>query len=174
MAFAHILFYFSFLFSFGNTSADLLKNNSHPFYVSVTQIEEKPEQKILEISCKIFTDDLEKTLRMHYDHHIDLLNPSDKNAMNKLVNDYIQKHCKISVDGRQYPLQFIGYEKDEEGVECYFQANNVSVKKTVSVFNDLLFEYKPEQTNIVHVTVKHKRKSRQLVNPENTVTFTFD
>ena len=145
----------------------------HPFYVSVTQIEEKREQKLLEISCKIFTDDFEKTLRMHYDHHIDLLIPSDRTKMNNLVNEYIQKHLKISVDGRRYPLQFIGYEKDEEGLECYFQANNVSVKKTVSVFNNLLFEYKPEQTNIVHVTVKHIRKSRQLINPENTAAFTF-
>ena len=63
-------------------------------------------------------------------------------------------------------MQFVGYEKDEEGVECYFQVNNISVNKTIGVFNDLLFEYKPEQTNIVHVTVKGKRKSRQLVNPD--------
>jgi hypothetical protein len=169
----NFLLYFTLLFP-GNTHRESIKNASHPFFVSVTQIEENTTDKILEVSCKIFTDDFEKTLRMHYDRHVDLLHPKDKTAMNALVQDYIKKHLKITVDGKPGPLQFVGYEQNEEGVECYFQVNNVSVKKAVSVFNDLLFEYKPEQTNIVHVTVRHKRKSRQLVNPENTVNFSFD
>jgi hypothetical protein len=110
---------------------------------------------------------------MHYKDPIDLLNPSNKAAMNSVVSDYIEKHLLISVDGRRYPLQFIGYEQDEEGVECYFQVNNVSVNKTVAIVNNLLFEYKPEQTNIVHVTVKGKRKSRQLINPTSGIVFDF-
>lgn len=149
------------------------EKNHHPFYVSVTRIDENSKEKILEVSCKIFTDDFEKTLRMHYKGHIDLLNPSDRSAMNNVISDYIENHLKISVDGKMQRLQFVGYEKDDEGVECYFQVNSVSVKKTVDVFNDLLFEYKPEQTNIVHVTVKGKRKSRQLVNPDAKISFDF-
>lgn len=145
----------------------------HPFYVSVTQVEENLNQKILEISCKIFTDDFEKTLRMHYKEHIDLLSPANTKAMNSLVSDYIEKHFKISVDGKPTILEFVGYEKNEEAVECYFQVNDVAVKKTISIFNDLLFEYKREQTNIVHVTVKGKRKSRQLSNPDSHINFDF-
>ena len=34
----------------------------HPIYVSVTEIEHNAKDKTLEISCKIFTDDFEKTL----------------------------------------------------------------------------------------------------------------
>lgn len=169
----NFLLYFTLLFP-GNNPRTSIANSSHPFFVSVTQIEENTNDHILEVSCKIFTDDFEKTLRMHYNRHVDLLHPQDKKAMNDLVNDYIKTHLKIVVDGKAAALEFVGYEQNEEGVECYFQVNNVLVKKSVSVFNDLLFEYKPEQTNIVHVTVRHKRKSRQLVNPENTINFTFD
>ena len=32
----------------------------HPFHVSVVEIEHNAEDKSLEISCKIFTDDFEK------------------------------------------------------------------------------------------------------------------
>lgn len=155
------------------TSFTILKKNHHPFYVSVTRIDENSKEKILEISCKIFTDDFEKALRMHYKGHIDLLNPSDRSAMNSVISDYVENHFKISVDGNPVRMQFVGYEKDEEGVECYFEVNKISVNKTVTVFNDLLFEYKPEQTNIVHVTVKGKRKSRQLVNPDAKISFDF-
>ncbi len=155
------------------TSFTTVKKSHHPFYVSVTRIDENSKEKILEVSCKIFTDDFEKTLRMHYKEHIDLLNPPDRSAMNNVISDYIENHLKISVDGNPVRMQFVGYEKDEEGVECYFQVNRISVNKTVDVFNDLLFEYKPEQTNIVHVTVKGKRKSRQLVNPNAKISFDF-
>lgn len=146
---------------------------AHPFYVSVTQIDQNQKDNILEVSCKIFTDDFEKTLRMHYPGHIDLLNPTDLPATNKIVNDYINKHLFISVDGKKSVLQFIGYEKNEEAVECFFQVNSSVVKKSIGVFNNLLFEYKPEQTNIVHVTVNHTRKSRKLANPDDHISFEF-
>lgn len=175
MLVSKLFFSFGLLFLIAKPSSGNFKNKeaAHPFFVSVTQIRENTKEKILEISCKIFTDDFEQTLRMHYHRHIDLLNPTDKAAMNKVVNDYIIQHLKISVDGKFCPLQFVGYEKNEEGVECYFQANNIWVSNSVSVFNDLLFEYKPEQTNIVHVTVKGKRKSRELINPDAKFNFTF-
>ena len=40
--------------------------NLHPIFVSVTEIEHNAKDKTLEISCKIFTDDFEKTLRLTY------------------------------------------------------------------------------------------------------------
>lgn len=170
---AHFLFYFAFLFSVANANNNASNTLLHPFYVSITQIEENKNEKILEVSCKIFTDDFEKALRMHYPGHVDLLNPGDRTQMNKIVDDYIKKHLAISVDGKKVLMQFIGYEQMEEGVQCYFQVNNIQVDKSISVFNNLLFEYKPEQTNIIHVTVRHTRKSFQLINPENKATFSF-
>ena len=37
--------------------------NPHPIFVSVTEIEYNAVNKTLEIGCKIFVDDFEKTLR---------------------------------------------------------------------------------------------------------------
>ena len=43
---------------------DNLSNNKilHPFYVSVTEINHNAADKTLEISCKMFTEDLEEIL----------------------------------------------------------------------------------------------------------------
>ena len=94
----------------------------HPIFVSVTEIEHNAKDKTLEISCKIFTDDFEKALRSTYKTYVDLLKPKDKNAMNKLVADYVQKHLLIKADGKPVTLQFLGYEQDEEGIESFFTA----------------------------------------------------
>ena len=147
--------------------------NVHPFYVSVTEINENVKEKIMEVSCKIFTDDFEKTLRMHYSNKIDLTSPPDKAIANKLIKDYISKRLSVAIDGNLQLLEYIGYEKTDEGIECYFQINNPAIQSSVTVKNNVLFEYRPEQINIIHVTVKGKRKSTQLVNPNDQKTFSF-
>jgi hypothetical protein len=145
----------------------------HPIFVSVTEIEHNAKDKTLEISCKIFTDDFEKTLREAYKTHIDLLQPKDKNAMNKLVSDYVQKHLQVKVDDKAVALQFIGYEQEEEGIVSFYQVNNIPAVKKLDITDNILFEYKKEQISIIHTHVNGNRKSTKLVNPEEKASFEF-
>ncbi|MEO8766459.1 MAG: DUF6702 family protein [Ginsengibacter sp.] len=145
----------------------------HPFYVSVSQVHENEKEKALEITCKIFTDDFEKILRKNYNSRVDLLDSAEKVSMGKLINNYIKAHFSISVDGKDCYLRFIGFEQDEEAVDCYFQVSGIAVDKTVAIVNNILFDYRPEQVNIVHVTAKGVRKSIQLINPDSKASFDF-
>lgn len=154
------------LFSQGNTSV-------HPFYVTVTEIEHNSKAQTLEISCKIFTDDFENTLRNHYSGKIDLINPQNTEAVSKIVKDYIKKHLKINVNGVNTELSFIGYENKEEGIISYFECKNIREVKAIEITDNLLYDYKPEQISIIHVTVNGKRKSTKLVNPEEKVFLEF-
>lgn len=145
----------------------------HPIFVSVTEIEHNAKDKTLEISCKIFTDDFEKTLRSTYKTYIDLLKPKDKNAMNKLVADYVQKHLQIKADGRSVALQFLGYEQDEEGIVSFYQVTSIASVKKLDIIDNILFEYKKEQISIIHTIVNGNKKSTKLVNPEEKTSFEF-
>ena len=145
----------------------------HPIYVSVTEIEHNAKDKTLEISCKIFTDDFEKTLRQNYKTSVELVAPKDKAAMNKLVNDYIVKHLQIVVDGKNVALQFVGYEQVEEGIESYFQVNNVAAVKKISITDNILYDWKKEQVSVLHVTMNGKRQSTKVNNPEDKASFQF-
>lgn len=145
----------------------------HPIFVSVTEIEHNAKDKTLEISCKIFTDDFEKALRATYKTSVDLLQPKDKNAMNKLVADYVQKHLLIKIDGKAATLQFLGYQQDEEGIESYYQVNNVPSVKKLDITDNILFEYKKEQISIIHTTINGNKKSTKLVNPDDKYSFEF-
>jgi hypothetical protein len=146
---------------------------SHPIFVSVTEIEHNTKEKTLEISCKVFTDDFEKALKSTYKTYVDLLKPKDKNAMNKLVADYVQKHLLIKVDGKPVALQFMGYEQDEEGIESYYQVNNIAAVKKLDITDNILFEFKKEQISIIHTTVNGNKKSTKLVNPDEKASFEF-
>lgn len=145
----------------------------HPLFVSVTEIAHNTKDKSLEISCKIFTDDLEKTLRLTYKGTVDLLKPADKTAMNALVSGYVQKHLQIAADGKKTSLQFIGYEQQEEGIVSFFQVSNIATVSKIDVTNSILYEYKKEQMGIIHVTVGGNRKSFKLNNPDEKASFEF-
>lgn len=45
----------------------------HPFYVSVTEVAHNPKTKNLEISCKIFFNDLETALEKQSNSQLDIL-----------------------------------------------------------------------------------------------------
>lgn len=146
---------------------------AHPIYVSVTEIEHNAADKTLEISCKIFTDDLEKTLREVSKVHIDLINPTDKKMMEKMLSDYVSKHLLINANGKNQQLKFKGYEQIEEAIYSYYEVDNIPVLKNITVTDNILFEYKSEQMSLLHVIVNGERKSTRLINPVDKVSFEF-
>lgn len=146
----------------------------HPVYVSVTEIEHNAKENSLEISCKIFTGDLEAVLKKNNKVKVDLLAPRDKKAMESLVNNYIQQHLKLKVNEKPVLLSFLGYEQNEETIQSYFQVDDVESIKLMEVEDNILYEYKSEQISIIHVIVNGKRKSTKLNNPEYKQRFSFE
>ncbi|MEX1202423.1 MAG: DUF6702 family protein [Ferruginibacter sp.] len=145
----------------------------HPIYVSVTEIEHNAAEKTLEVSCKIFTDDFEKVLRTEYKTPVDLINPKNKAAMDKLVNAYVQQHLKLTIDGKAISMKYLGYEIIEEGVYSYYEATGITQVKNISIFNNLLYKHTIEQMGLMHVTVGGNRKSTKLNNPESIAILNF-
>ena len=153
----------------------LLFTNSkpHPIYVSVVEIEHNAKGKTLEVSCKLFTDDFEKVLRSTFKTSVDLINPKDRPAMDKLINEYVQKHLKITADNLPVNLKYLGYEQVEEGIYSYYEAANISQVKDIAVVNNLLYEYTAEQMGLIHITVNGNRKSTKLNNPNDRAVVKF-
>lgn len=146
---------------------------AHPIYVSVTEVEYNATEKSLEVSCKIFTNDFEKALSQHYKTPIDLLSGKNKAAMDVIVSDYVRKSLGIEVDGKKSILIFLGYEKIDEGIYCYFQAENISTPKKIIITDKVLYDYKKEQVSVLHVTIGGERKSTKINNPIDKAEFVF-
>jgi len=165
---ASILYKWLIAFALSNFSA-----NHHPIFVSVTEIEHNAVEKTLEISCKLFVDDLEKTLRKKYNTRVDLLDAKLKSEMNRLVNDYIQKHFSISIGGKKVNLQFLGFEIQEEGAISFFEVKNIPKVENIELVNNILYEFNAQQMGIIHIMVNGVRKSSRLDNPIEKVSFSF-
>ena len=145
----------------------------HPYYLGVTEVKYNSKSSVMELSMKLFTNDLEDALRKTTGKPVDLLNPKDKEAMHALLIEYIRKRFTMKVNSKVAPLQIIGYEKEEEAVWIYLQSAKVPKPKTIDIDNTLLYDYLPQQIQIVHVSVGDSKQSSKVTNPEHIFSFRF-
>ena len=145
----------------------------HPFYVSVTEISHNAGEKNLEISCKLFADDLEDVLKQNYKKPVDFTDTKQQKDWDALVRDYISRNLKLQADGKALSLQYVGFEKDKESVYCYFEAGGQAAPKKLDVSNSILQDFTEKQINILHVTVNGNRKSHKLDYPAKQASFSF-
>lgn len=145
----------------------------HPYFVSVSELKHNPQSQAVEISCRIFSDDLELALKKLSPERVDVLQPKNKAQNDLLIAKYIPQHLKISINGKPVTLKYIGYELESEATWCYFEIPNIRSVKRIQIQNDLLFAEHEEQINMMHVTVNGSRKSTKLDNPKSRAEFSF-
>jgi len=145
----------------------------HPFYVSVTEIRQDPTTKTVQVSVRVFFDDLERALHTKYKTKVDILKPVNKKQTDLLIAAYIKDHLKLKGNNKELSLGYSGYEIEQEAAWCYFETEAVEPLKSVSIQNTLLFEQHREQINMVHVIINNQRKSTKLDNPESQAAFSF-
>jgi hypothetical protein len=62
-------------------------------------------------------------------------------------------------------INFLGYEIDKESVWIYCNISNQPGVRSIEISSDMMYEYKPEQTNIIHIKLDEKRESFRLTSP---------
>jgi len=134
----------------------------HPFYISLTEMRYNPDSQRIEVSQKIFWDDLEEALTAASGQQVNFLNPADPELLNALVQRYLLKHNRLSVDGKPLELQYLGFEVEEDAAWFYLESGKVKKPRELTVENELLLEHFPGQQNIIHVYFGNKPKTLML------------
>jgi len=148
-------------------------NQPHPFHVSTTEITHNTTDKDLEISCRIFTDDFETAITNELKQKADFSGEAAKAAMDPLVKKYLLNHLAVSANGKAAALTYVGWEKENEAVYVYFEADGIAAVSDVKVTDTILFNLFDDQISIIHVKVNGNRKSTKLTYPEKVAAFSF-
>lgn len=147
----------------------------HPIHISVSEITYSEKDKALQITSRIFIDDLELSIRAERkENELDLIEPKNGLTTEKMVSDYVLKHLAVKLDDKIQKLKFLGMELEEPALICYIEIENVKKFKTIEVRNDIIMETHDDQSNLVHVTYKGITKSMRLINANPVGTITFE
>ncbi len=146
----------------------------HPFHVSVCEVEHDAETKAIQISERVFLDDLEETLNKVYNVRLDVMNPEDTQLRDSLVQHYILSHLIITVDGKQKKRKYLGHEIEEDALWCYIEYYGVKKIKELSITNTVFFEMYDDQNTLVHIKYNGVTQSKRLTPQKPTEVFTFE
>lgn len=159
-------FLYTVIFSLGLTF--------HPFHISVCDIEHNAVTESLEISQRIFMDDLEIGLKnFHEIEYVDAFKPEDPAELDSLINGYLQAKLEFVINGVKIPFTFIGSEMEGDARWCYLEAKNVASIKSVQITNKVLIQSFEDQENIVHFKANDKLKSYRLNMDEKQTTLNW-
>ena len=148
----------------------------HPFHVSVCSINHAPDQHTLQITLKVFADDLEEALNQQQAAslpYVDVLNPAEPEVLEAIIQQYLEQRLTIIVDGKVVHPVYLGYEREDLALWCYFEVGEVDQLETIAVRNSVLVETFSDQTNIVHIQYNGTTKSMKLAKDQLQDQLTF-
>ncbi len=148
------------------------KSKLHAIHVSVSEISYSEKDKALQITSRIFIDDLELAIRSKLSSpELDLLHPSNGQTTDQLVSAYLTDHLKFKLDNKPVKIKFLGSEIEDLAIICYIEIEGVKKFKTLEVLNNVIQEIHNDQSNLVHITYKGPVKSFRLMKDKPSDIF---
>ena len=146
---------------------------AHPFHVSVCEIEYNEEARALQITQKIFLDDLEKGLREYSGEKFDITEKASEDKVNRLLEVYYPEKMQVSVNGKLRQFRYLGFEIEYDAMWCYLEIEKVKNLRSLEVTNTILFETFEDQSTILHIQKSGKIRSFRLSNDETSAKLEF-
>jgi len=136
----------------------------HKYYVSSTKIEYKKENKTLQITMRIFIDDLQETINNTYQNNFELGVPNEPEELDSLINDYTSRKFELIVDEDKKTFSFLGKEYNNDEIYLYFEISNIKTINSIEVKNEMLMEMFPDQKNVIKLYINNIKKTFLLTN----------
>ena len=164
-----VLFGVGLLFIFLSFSAFAV----HKFYVSIYQIDYKPAKKELQITSRIFLDDLVEALETSAKTKSFLGEKNQTSQDIALFQKYIKNHLTIKVNSKTVDYKYISSELENNVFISYFKVEGISNVKSIEVRNTALFEILSTQQNIIQIKIDQEMSSLLLTtdNPSGKRDF---
>ncbi|WP_291099040.1 MULTISPECIES: DUF6702 family protein [unclassified Flavobacterium] len=131
----------------------------HKFYVAVYQINYAPEKKMLQITSRIFVDDLNKALEKKYNKKLYLGTEKESQEELILLKKYFAEKFTIKINGQPKDMNFLSKELEGDVVVCYWNIKDISKINSLETYNAVLIDWDSEQQNITHFTILGTKQS---------------
>lgn len=146
---------------------------AHKFYMSIYQVHFNQEKSRIEITGRIFIDDLNDCVSKYAKERTHIGEKGQTGGDIQNMTRYLGDHFRIKVDGNLRLMTFLRCETEENTVICYFRIDDVKKVTTLEVLNKSLMNCHPEQQNIIQAEVSGTKKNLLLTEGENSGKLDF-
>lgn len=146
---------------------------AHKFYMSIYQLRFNPDKGRLELTARIFMDDLNECLSKYAKSNTHVGMPSQTADDLLQLQRYMAEQFKMKVNGKPVLLTFVGTEIEETVVICYFRIDGIRQPRQIDVSNTALISCHAEQQNILQAEVSGVKKNIVLKEGETSAHLVF-
>ncbi|WP_337042618.1 DUF6702 family protein [Emticicia sp. 17c] len=153
-----ILFLSVFIFPF-KAEKPAKPTAAHAFHTSLTEIQYNAKEKSLEVTIRLFTDDLENALTKLNNGQKVMIGGKNDNS-DAVLNKYVQQHFAIITPQKQKKtLQYLGKELEGDATWIYVEIPEAQALKDHVLYNDFMQELFDDQTNLVNFFYGSNKKT---------------
>lgn len=156
------------------TSLSLCAFSMHKYYLSLTQIKFKEEQKAVQIIINVFMDDIELALNKDYDIDLRLTTKLELKDNDVYFEKYLKEKLAFKINGESKTYTYLGKEYEGDLVFFYLEIENIEEVNNISVTNNILTFHFPTQQNLIKSKVGKKNKSVLLTKEKNTSILNYN
>ncbi len=135
---------------------------THKFYTAIYQINFVPKKKMVQITTRIFIDDLNEALENKFHKKILLASDNETPQDVDFLKKYLAEKFTLKINGQQKPMLFISKEIEDNILICYLKCVDISKIATLDVQNTIITEVHSEQQNIIQANFNNKKSSLLL------------
>ncbi|MBJ2172637.1 peptidase E [Aureibaculum sp. A20] len=151
----------------------LLAFSVHKYYISLIKVDFKPQNESVQITMRIFIDDLQEVLNKTNNISIELGVKDESKEYNSLISKYIKDNFKIKIDSKLYPFQYLGKEYENDIVYIYLELSSIKSIHSIEISDTMLMKYFPSQKNIIKLNINDVKKTFFLTEeaPKDILNF---
>lgn len=135
---------------------------AHDFHVSVTQINCNAQTQSVEITIKLFTDDLEQSIKAQGGGELRLGDAREAVNADQLLLEYLRNRFALLLDGKAVVMAWVGKEVEVDALWCYLEVPNIAHISSMEITSRILTEIFEDQANVVHIACGGENKSMFL------------
>ncbi|MYA78561.1 MAG: hypothetical protein F4014_09545 [Gemmatimonadetes bacterium] len=146
---------------------------AHVFYVSIARVKWNADDARLDISVRIFTDDLEEAIVAKGGPRLRLWTDQAHADRDRHVSEYLASRLAFRVNGVDRQLTYAGMEDALDATACLVQITGVDRVETIEVENRILIEMFDTQANVMRFEIAGEKKYVNLSKKTVTGTVRF-
>ncbi len=121
----------------------------HRFYAAIYQVNFVPQKKMVQITTRIFIDDLNEALKHQYAKKTFVGTNKETPEDIALMKKYLSEKFRLAVNGQPKPLNYLSNEIESNVIICYWNIKGISKVTSLRVENSVLTEIYADQQNII-------------------------
>lgn len=122
---------------------------AHKFYVSLTEIHCRAERGTIEVSMRLFPDDLDRAIRAITGITPHIATEMEHDSADAWIAAYLESSFHLTFKGIETRFDYLGKQPEADAIWCFLEAELPDQFGQVTIENRVLTEMFEDQKNIV-------------------------